>query len=69
MNAERPIAYDRYTREESEVLSQYVARQVDDWSHILARIPRRSRKSAEQRLNRMRRKAGTLWTIPQGGAF
>jgi hypothetical protein len=58
-----------YTAEEEAVLAEYVDRQVECWRTVLRRIPRRSRPSAEKRLNLMRRKAGTLWTVPQGGAF
>jgi hypothetical protein len=57
----------RYSPTEDAILRPYVYRPVMCWRAVLMNLPGRSHTSAEKRLTRLRRKAGTLWTIPGGG--
>jgi hypothetical protein len=55
-----------YQPHEDAVLSEYVRAQVLCWEAVLAHLPGRSRRSASKRLQRLRGRAGTVWTVEQG---
>lgn len=54
----------RFSPDEDAALMPYVAC-VADWETVAALLPRRSLWGARNRLKRLRRYAGTLWTIDQ----
>jgi len=58
-----------YSPAEDAVLSEYLHKQVRCWDSVVRRLDRRSRHSAEKRLGKLRRDAGSLWKIPPGGDF